>query len=377
MMHFTGTHYRQRGLSMLELLIALGLTMVMVTAAGYVYLGTRETQRALESSSSSAETGAFALQLIGRDVMNAGFYPGTMPSISVNLPRMHAADTYPPAVGNPPRATDWPPPTGSPLVSTPVPAAYATPVFGCEGAKFDHVTATCPTAVTGAPDSIVINYFTNESIEFGGTVGQRRDCTGSDVGPADLTKGDPTNRVRRMNTPASAPTAVNADLPPQRPLFVSNRYALNATDMQVDGQAVATQSLACGGNGKSKFGTADTTAYQPLLAGINDLQLTYGLFNSNATRAPDRFYTATEVNLLTTQTIDGVAMAPWARVVAVRICLITKTLSGPAKIADKAGALRSYLNCADETITPAATDPSIYKRHVQVFAIRNRLNQGF
>jgi type IV pilus assembly protein PilW len=367
MMHLTRTPYRQRGLSLLELLIALGLTMVMVTAAGYVYLGTRETQRALESSSSSAETGAFALQLIGRDVMNAGFYPGTMPSISVNLPRMHAADTYPPAVANPARPTDWQPPA----------AAYNTPVFGCEGAKFDHVTGTCPAAVTGAPDSIVINYFTNESIEFGGTVGQRRDCTGADVGPADLTKGDPSNGVRRLNTPASAPTAVNADLPPQRPLFVSNRYALNATDLQVDGQAVATQSLACGGNGKSKFGTADTTAYQPLLAGINDLQLTYGLFNSSATRAPDRFYTATEVNALATQTIDGVAMAPWARVVAVRICLITKTLSGPAKIADKAGALRSYLNCADTAITPAATDTSIYKRHVQVFAIRNRLNQGF
>jgi type IV pilus assembly protein PilW len=351
------------------MLVSLALTMVLVTAAAYVYLNTRESQAALESSNASMETGAFALQLIGRDVTNAGFYPSTMPPISVNSPTMKYADSYPPAIGIPARATDWIAPHTN----------YNNPVFGCEGATFNHVTATCGTTVAGAPDSIVLNYFTNETVDMGDTVGQRRDCTGSDVGPVDLTKGDPSNLERRKNTPAAAPTTVNSKLPPQRPLFVSNRYALTAATNTAyqDGTTISTRSLACGGNGKSKFGTADTTAYQPLLPGIEDLQFTYGVFSTAATRAPDRFYTATEVNALTTNTIDGVSLGPWQRVVAVRVCLITKTLPGTAKIADKTGALRSYTNCAGTTVTPAASDPAIYKRFVQVFAVRNRLNQGF
>ncbi|MEO8120702.1 MAG: PilW family protein [Rhodoferax sp.] len=351
----------QRGVTLIELMVAMGITMFLVTAASYVYLGTRETQRSIERTSSSIETGAFALQILGRDIMNAGFYPATMPPISTYSPTMRRFDSYPPGIGIPVRATDW---------ISPAPV-YLTGIFGCDGSKFDHVTATCSATVADAPDSIVINYFTNESVAFSNTVGQRRDCTGADVG------NDPSNATRQLNSGPSPATAMNDNLSPQAPLFVSNRYGLNTTAMEVEKQAISTQSLACGGNGKSSFGVADTTAYQPLLAGIDDMQLTYGVFNTEATRAPDRFYTATEVNALLTVSIDGVPLAPWARVVAVRVCLMTRTLGENPKIADKAGAQRSYLDCADQTITQAATDQSIHKRHVQIFGVRNKLNQGF
>ena len=355
----------QKGLSLLELMITVAITMFIVAAAGYVYLGTRESQRALESASNSAESGSFALQQLGRDIMNAGFYPGTMPPIATYFNTMRRADAYPPAVGVPARATDWIAPH----------AVYLAPIFGCEGAKFNHVTGICGTTVTGAPDSIVLSYFTNESIAFGATVGQRRDCTGADVAP--VTGGDPTNAVRKLNTGTPTATSVDVNLPPQAPLFVSNFYGLNPTTIEIDKKQVATQSLACGGNGSSVYGTANTTAYQPLIAGVEDLQFTYGVFGSEATRAPDRFYTATQVNALLTVSIDGVPMAPWSRVVAVRVCVMSKTLSGPNKIADKTGALRTYLNCNDTTVSQPAADPAIYKRHVQIFAVRNRINQGY
>ncbi len=339
---------RQRGFNLIEMLIAVGITMFMVTAAGYVYLGTRETQRAIDRASSSVETGAFALQILGRDVMNAGFYPAVMPPISIYSPTMRRIDGYPP--------TDFA-----------APMAYSTGVFGCDGAKFNPLTSACDTAVTGAPDSIVINYFTNEAKKFAGEVGQRRDCTGSDV------DSDPLNAARKLNSGGPPASIVDPDLAPQQPLFVSNRYALSPTTtakpLVIEGQTIDTNSLACSGNGGA--------SYQPLLIGLDDLQFTYGVFNTEATRAPDKFYTATEVNNLLTVSIDGVPMSPWARVSAVRVCLMTRTLGGSAKIADKAGALRTYLDCADQTITQAATDPSIRKRHVQVFGVRNKLNQGF
>jgi type IV pilus assembly protein PilW len=212
-------------------------------------------------------------------------------------------------------------------------------------------------------------------------MGQRRDCTGSDVG------NDPSNAIRKLNSPTPIPAfgivALTEDttIAPQQPLFVSNRYGLNATNIVVNvgmnDQAVATQSLACSGNGSSFFGVTNTAAYQPILAGIDDMQFTYGVFQTDATRAPDRFYTADEVNGLGNVVIAGVSMGPWARVVAVRVCLMTSTLGANTKITDKAGELRTYLDCANQTQTQAATDIALHKRHVQIFGVRNRLNQGF
>lgn len=360
----------QRGTTLIELMISIAITMFIVAAAAYVYLGTRESQSAIERMSASNETGAFALQQVGRDIMNAGFYPATMPPTAGQFATMRRADSYPPATGIPVRTTDWIAPH----------SIYLAPIFGCEGARFSHVTATCGATVAGAPDSIVLNYFTNESVNFGATVGQRRDCTGADVAPETIADGDPSNAVRKLNTSGGGLppwTSVDPDLPPQSPLFVSNFYNLNATVMVIDGQTINTQSLACGGNGSSRFGITNPAAYQPLLAGIDDLQFTYGVFGSDNTRAPDRFYTATEVSALPTINVHGTDMSPWNRVVAVRVCIMSRTLGGNTKIADKAGELRTYLNCADQSVTQAASDTAIHKRHVQVFAVRNRLNQGF
>lgn len=370
------TPIRQRGTTLLELLIAVGITMFLVSAAGYVYLTTRESQSALERTSTSDETGMFTLQLVGRDVMNAGFYPATMPPIPALVAsnpatqrKIPSSSTYPPVAGIPVRATDW---------IAPAPA-YLNPIFGCEGARFNHVTATCDAEVAGAPDSIVINYFTNESVSAGRVIGQRRDCTGSDV--ASVAGTDPSNAIRRFNQGGPPFNSVNVELAPQAPVFVSNRYGLTPTKLVASGQSndqiTQTNSLACSGNGSSWFGLANSAAYQPLVAGVDDLQFTYGLFNTAATRAPERFYTATEVNAQPTLSIDGIVMSPWSRVVAVRTCVMTSTLGGVAKIADKAGALRTYQNCQDATISQPASDLKIRSRHVQVFAVRNRLNQGF
>lgn len=337
---------KQHGLSLVELLVAMALTLVIVSGAIFVYLGTRETQRAQERVTESAETGAFALQLLGREIANAGFYPSTMPpTTAIRTKRL--MDSYPPNDG---------------IVLA---APFLTGIFGCDGAKFDPTTKTCPAAVAGAADSIAINYFTTDALSK--SVGQRQDCTGAEVSK------DAANTTRKFNVGNPA-TTENTDLPPQLPLFVSNRYALNTgTTLEVDKQTVTTKSLSCNGSGT----TAPSTTYTPTLAGIEDMQITYGVYNTEKTRAPDKFYTATQVGALTTVNIEGISKTPWARVVAVRVCLISRTLGGSPKIADKTGALRTYVDCNETTITPPATDRTLYKRYVQTFGVRNQLNQAF
>ena len=73
-----GEFKRQRGLTLIELLVAMAISLVIVVAAAYVFLASREAQRAIDRNSGSRETGAFVIQTIGRELMNAGFYPATM-----------------------------------------------------------------------------------------------------------------------------------------------------------------------------------------------------------------------------------------------------------------------------------------------------------
>lgn len=351
----------QRGTTLIELMVAVGITMFVVTAAGYVYLNTRETQGALERNSVSNESGAFALDLLGRDIMNAGYYPSNMPPIATYSPNMGRVQPYPPTAGIPAKTTDWTAPA----------AIYLAPIFGCEGSTFDPKTATCGATVAGAPDSIVLNYFTSDSLNFNGTSGNRYDCTGAKI------ENDPSNAVRKLNT--GSPTAITQDndKPPQQPVFGSNFYTLTATVLEIEKQTVNTRSISCGGNGNSYFGQNVAAPYVPLVAGVEDLQFTYGVYNTEMTRSPDRFYTASEVNGLATVTIDGIALGPWARVVAVRACVLTRSLGGNTKIADKSGALRTYVDCRDQTVTQPANDLAVYKRQVQIFGLRNRLNQTY
>ena len=349
-------YHRQRGLSLIELLVAMALTLVLVGGAIFIYLGTRDNQKAQERITESAETGALALAMLGRELANAGYYPSTMPPTSKTNTKQ-ILNAYPP--------NNW---VFLPTAPTaPTPAAFLSGVYGCDSAKFNPISSTCDSSATGAADSIVINYFTADAM--GSAVGQRRDCTGADVA------NDPVNSVRKLN---AITNLENVDLPPQQPLFVSNRYALNTTNsaankVEVDKQTVNVKSLACNGNGK----TSQDIVFQPLLAGLDDMQFTYGVYSTTTSLAPDRFYTATAVSTLANLTVDGIVKKPWDRVVAVRVCLISKTIGGNPKIEDKASALRTYTDCNEVTQTQAATDNNIYKRFVQTFGLRNQLTQAY
>ena len=349
---------RQQGLSLIELMIAMVVSLMTVLAATSVYLATRQTQRSIETTSTSLETGGFAMQLLGREIMNAGFYPANMAPIPPDVTQTGMYDTYPPLQSTPRVSTDW-----MDTANSWPPKAYQTGLYGCDNGLFAVKTATCPTGVAGTPDSIVVNYFTNDTMS--NATGRRRDCTGANV------DSDPSNATRKLNTGTPA-SSVNAKLPPQLPLFVSNRFSLRNATIEVEKQQITTKSLVCSGNGSTAFGADDSAAYVALLTGVEDMQFTYGVYSSTAgSLVPDRFYTAAEVEALSNVTVNGTAVTPWQRVAAVRVCLLTLTFAGGTRNADKSGAARTYLDCTDTQKNQPVG--KTYKRFVQVFGVRNNL----
>ena len=312
-----GNWCKSQGLTLVELMIALAISMVLVLAATSMYLATRESQRSIDQASAAHEAAAYALRTLGRELMNAGFFPAVR---TASADQANVLSGYSNITGR---------------------AAYDFGIFGCEGASFDPAAGTCGTATAGAPDTLVVSYYTDDSM--GSSMGQRIDCTGNDVGNAAV-------NTSRLGTGG-------ASAPPTLPLFVANHYTLASTTMSVEARTVTTRSLACNGNGS---GTAD---YLPMLAGLDDLQLTYAVYG-DSTRVPQRFYTASEVNALGNAVIDGETLRPWARVVAVRICVIARTYETAAAISGG-----QYEDCSGNQQTG---DISLRKTYVQVFGVRNR-----
>ncbi|MDP2263389.1 MAG: PilW family protein [Hydrogenophaga sp.] len=319
----------QNGLSLIELLVSLVISLMIALAAAAAYLGTRSTATAMANIAGMNETGKLALDMVGRELQMAGFYPAIVSTSATNLNLMGQFSN---------------------TKNTTV-AAYNQGLFGCDGGMFNPTTGACPTAIAGAPDSVVINYFARTELDA-----------------ATFTSGFDCQRVNVSVDPSNVIQAATG-----RPLYVSNRFGLTNTTYTKPGpggttQTVTTKSLACNGNGKA----TETTVYQPLFEGIEDMTFAYGAHDGTGSLSPQRYYTAAEVTALpVVGTLTG-----WQRVTAVRVCVLTRAPDN-IRTQDKAGSSRSYTNCRNATVVYAATDRSLYKSYERVFAIRNNLNGTF
>ncbi|QIL72038.1 prepilin-type N-terminal cleavage/methylation domain-containing protein [Diaphorobacter sp. HDW4B] len=357
------SHSHQRGFSLVELMIAMAISLVIIAGAAYVYLASREGQRSLDRTSGSREAGVFVLQTIGRDLMNAGFYPATILPFEKNDPYYSATqfgmfNGYYPYESSPRAPTDW----EDSSTNWP-PTAFKSGIFGCDSGPFDTSSSTC-TSASGSADTLVINYFTNDTIDAPGT---RRDCSGANV------DADPSNAERKKNA------TDDPKLPPRQPLFVSNRYTLISTKMFVDTSDITTKSLACSGNGSNWHSKA--AEYQPMVAGVEDMQFTYGIYTSydpkstNNTLAPAKFLTATQMASEAPLNVSGIALTAWQRVTAVRVCILTRTLGSNTRVSDMAGTKSTYVDCAGTT-TKQPTGYAI-ARYEQIFGVRNALRLSY
>jgi type IV pilus assembly protein PilW len=329
---------QQKGFSLIELLIAITINLLIVIAASYLYLGTSETRKAQADRQEVTENGLYAINLVGRDLINAGFYP----TIRSSSPTLNSAtlqltiDKY-----------------FNPVAATPAP--YDSGLFGCQGKKFDPLVSknSCESHSNAAivADTVTVNYFTNDA--FNGDLGQRKDCAGQDV------KNSPTNTSRLGTTATATVTKV-----PALPMFVSNSYTLVSTTFTVEGQSYTTQSLACNGNGINPT----SSSYQPIVSGIEAFEIRYGVYTDARYLQADQFYRADD--MATVPLLDG--KNAWSRVVSVEVCVVARGFQN-TKLSTSTGSVTPYLNCSGTSVTP--TDRFIRSVYKKMFAVRNSLTQ--
>jgi type IV pilus assembly protein PilW len=74
MMSMIKTLHRQRGLTLVELMIAMTLGLLILLAVSSIYIGSRQTFRMQEDNARLQETGRYALEVLGRSIRQAGFW---------------------------------------------------------------------------------------------------------------------------------------------------------------------------------------------------------------------------------------------------------------------------------------------------------------
>jgi len=313
----------QRGVTLVELMVGLTIGLVLSLAASSIYLATTETSRATKAHGDINETGKIALDMVGREIEKAGFYPAQYPT-DATTDKVNGQYTN----------TKAPGPN----------SIYNAGLYGCDGSLYDASLGTCGPTTAGKPDGIIINYFATEEFGSSSFIGNSNDC----------------NR-----NPASGDTANTARVAAKLPIFVSNRFGLIESSYQdPDGTTtIRAHSLACHGNG------AEANTFQPLLMGVEDLVFRYGVYAAGGTdttvQSPDQFLTAAQVTALST--ISG--LSPWQRVSAVKVCMLVRSLQN-ARIGD---ATRTYVDCRGNSKTQPATDQTVYKRFERIYAVRNNL----
>ena len=299
----------QKGYTLVELMVSLAVGVMVMGAAAAAYLSISESQRSLTEKSYAAESARFAMETLGREIQNAGFYPINEVTSTSPLTPQSAVP-----IGN---FT-----TGSESNTETSPEHLRSPVFGCSSKKIDatKTTSVCVAHTSYSPavdaDTLVASYYTDDN--FGKDRGNNTDCARA--------------------TPAAV-SGSNGKL-----FFISNSYTLTPVTLKLEGNTIKTFGLACAGS------ASPVNNYVPLITGIEQLRLSY-LVQSETTA---QFKTA-----------DSVLATEWNKVIAVKVCLVARSLQNVRLQASN----YSFKDCSDATQTFA--NGIERKRYTQIFAVKN------
>lgn len=313
--------YRQRGFSLVELMVAITLGFIVVAAVGYLYLGSRQSFRNTENMSRMQESARYALDTMARDVRMAGSLGCTSlvegaPTIGSPIPAsLVPAPTNTIAVEGRDAGTD---PPGVPAATVPRVAGDALSVWGAQGSSVTLATITAG----GNPHAYKVN-------DILAVVTCR---PAADAPPVGVLRAAPANLTTLPGAPADE-------------VMKFDRFAYYIGTKPAGIRALYRNSI--------NDGVAE------LVEGVEDMQIMYGVDTSVVPdRIADVYQTAS-------------AVVDWTRVVSARISLL---MASPDD--NLMAAPQSYAYFADDgtPIPPApAADRRIYQTFSTTVGIRNRL----
>jgi len=274
----TGRAYatQQRGMTMIELMVALALGLVILAAVLGLFVNITRTNNELAKSNRQIENGRFAIQVLQNDLAHAGFWGALRPAVPTAIPDPCLA------VGS------WNDVYHANLLAIPV-----------QGFADGGALAGCGVSgVLGNSDVLVVSHANTCIAGAAGCDG------GTDTGPhiqiSGCTSASPPEPAYRIDAPGSLTlTNRNCATTADRRKIVTNIYYLATSNGQPTLMRVA-------------FNNGSYSTAQPLIEGIEALTFEYGVDN-NGDGNPDVYVSCAPCDLTQLPNIMAVKVHVLAR----------------------------------------------------------------
>lgn len=328
-------HNNNRGFSLVELMIGLTLGLLVLAAVSAVFINTSNTRNELERAGQQIENGRYATQLLTEDLRQAGYYgeydPAQLPT-PASLPNPCTVDTVAMKNALPIHVQGYDQGTAAPACISDVKADTDIVVLrrasgciagatGCEAQDtnyFYYQNTLCNDELIANPSTINHFVISDTNADFLLT---KRNCT---------TRSDLRRYITRIYFIAN--NNVSSDGIP----------TLKRAELTVDGMEIV-----------------------PLVEGIEDLQLSFGLDTAGTDGIPDVYTAAPE-------TYNGCAgqacVENWRNAMTVSISLLSKSTEATPGYKDT----KTYMvgkNAASVAQTVGPFNDQ-YKRHVYDGVVR-------
>lgn len=306
---------KQRGLSLIELLVALAIALVLVIVVSYSFLGSKNAFRATDEQTQLYEEGRFALELLGKNIRSAGF----MTAIDFTDKVRYFED----------------PESGVFPYTAPI-ASRTYALRGCAGGVAPTSFACITTPSPGTANAFTVAYFTDnpDSVQNPNGVSNKNlgvglDCIGEEAIEFPLVDGGGTLYLIR------------------------NTFFLTQRTYDDDGVTKVLKELSCVGGGAG--------GQQPLFKGVHDMQIRYGRSVSESAledQAVDQYFKAEEIE----------ADDQWHSVINARVCLVMETNRRTGAVAGN-----DYADC--DGVMQTAPAGFVRRSFISTFNLRNRVQQ--
>lgn len=333
---------QQRGLSMIEMMIAITIGMVLIAGIGQIFVSSRQTYRVQNELARLQENGRFAMDFLSRDIRMADYW-GCAKGLGNVVNNLNPAGAgYNATVhgfGDGLSGTDG----GGSAADTIIlrmanPTAFPVQSAGPQASGNIQIAAGNP-LVQG--EILVIS-----------------DCTGADI--FQVTNANPGAGVLVHNTgAATAPgnfNPTNPGCPGANAHCLSHVYGADAQIMQTIVMSYFIQNDAGNGNTPTLYRQLGTATAEPLAEGVENMQILYGEDTDNPQDYVANRYLAA-----------GAAGLDMDKVVSMRIAILVRT---PNDNVNTTTDTTAY-NLAGTSVTPTA-DRRIRRVFTSTIQIRNR-----
>lgn len=334
------------GFSIVELLVALSIGLILSLAVGSIFIQSKKSYGVQERLSRIQENGRFAMYFLMKDLRLAG-YAGCLDELIANQTysnHLKKRDDFPFTAGIPIEGLEMGTTQWYPSASSDLPSGWVNATTDAVMIRMvdpgSAITVSQPMPTTAAE----LNVSSVAGIAEGDIL-MISDCSSADI--FKVTKVQ-TGSVGVLHTAEASDDEGNADQD------FSKLYDTKARVMKYIGRRyyIANDDEGV----PTLFRQTNTNSAEPLVAGIETLQITYGK-DDNADRYADRYLPANHADLSDE--------TEWASVVSVRIGILARAMD------DKEGDVNAETYDVNGYTPPVANDRYRRRLYTATILLRN------